>query len=100
MSQDVVIFLEAQEDFKVFSLLMEPDDDIATDIAYNSNKFNRDADIIRSVVICVRTSPCEMDILLSPLFIRKWVLRDIPEVTGLAGTPAEIDSDPGCLMLV
>lgn len=66
MSPDVVIFLEAQEDFTVFSLLMEPDD-IATDMAYNSNKDNRDADIIRSVVICVRTSPREMDILLSPL---------------------------------
>lgn len=41
---------------------MEPDDDIATDIAYNNNKYNRDGDIIRSVMICVRTSPCEMDI--------------------------------------
>lgn len=35
--------------------------------AYNINKNNGDGDIIRSIMICVRTSPCEVDILLSPL---------------------------------
>lgn len=62
-----MIFLEAQEDFKVFSLLMEPGGGTATDIPHNINKYSRDGDISRSVMICVRTSPCEMDILLCAL---------------------------------
>lgn len=78
----VVVLLEAQGGFTACSVPVEPDEGTATYISHNTNKYDRNDNIFRSIVICVKTSPCEMDSLLSPF-------------TGLAGTTAEIDFNSG-----
>lgn len=59
----------------------------ATCISHTTNKFDRIDSSFRSIMIRSRTSPCEMDSLLSPF-------------TGLAGPTAETDSNSGYLLVV
>lgn len=86
-SLHAVIFLEVPGGFTVCLVPMEPDGGTATCISHTTNKFNRIDSSFRSIMIRSRTSPCEMDSLLSPF-------------TGLAGPTAETDSNSGYLLVV